>query len=145
MNTLLMSFQFIIISHYARHKAIQNNCNRASIRKRLYIASIRVDGKVRLSKYKVMLLQQLLLFIIAFPMILKGLLNGNDEHLLLVLLSTLSYNGFGKNNELFTFKFLNSFLKSKIKGRQKIQSPLLGYHFFSSVLHPSLASLFRAT
>lgn len=53
-------------------------------------------------------------------MILKGLLNGNDEHLLWVLLNTLSYNGFEKNSELFTFKFLNSSLKSKIKGQQKI-------------------------
>lgn len=47
------------------------------------------------------------------PMILKSLLNGNYEHLLLVFFNTLNHNDFEKNDEVFTFKFLNSYLKVK--------------------------------
>lgn len=55
-------------------------------------------------------------------MILKGLLNGNYEHLLLVLFNTLNHDDFEKNDEVFTFKFLNSFLKVKIKEWEKVES-----------------------
>lgn len=73
---------------------------------------------------------------IVFPMILKGLLSRNYEHLLLVPFNTLNHNDFEKNDEVFTFKFLNSFLKVKsIKSIKTIESTLtLGYHFISSVL-----------
>lgn len=70
-------------------------------------------------------------------MILKGPLNRNYEHLLLVLFNTLNHDDFEKNNEVFTFKFLNSFLKVKIKEWEKVEHRTLltlGYHFFPSVL-----------
>lgn len=64
-------------------------------------------------------------------MILKGLLNGNYGHLLLTLFNTLSHNDFEKENEVFSFKFLDSSLKVKYNDEKKTLLPL-------SSLHPSL-------
>lgn len=66
-----------------------------------------------------------IIFYYLFPVILKGLLNENYEHLLLVPFNALSNNDFKKNNEVWLpLNFLTLSLKVEPKDEKNIYRTL---------------------